>query len=73
MKKIFLLFQKKDESIANYIRAFKELLDVTEQVRVTPGWYKARAKIAYKATGNDIKDWEMLKVSINNAKKKRVK
>jgi hypothetical protein len=28
---------------------------------VAPGWYKATAKIAYKANGNDLVGWDTLK------------
>ena len=37
MKKTFLLFQGKDESVVNYTKVFKALLDVAKQAGVTPG------------------------------------
>ncbi len=72
-KKLFLLYQKKEESIAGYKQSFKALLDVTEQAGVTPGWFKVTAKIAYKATGNGIEDQDFLKESMSDVDKKQVK
>ncbi len=73
MKKLFLVYQKNDESIAEYMRNFEVLLNGAEQTGVTPGWYKAMVKIAYVAGENDITGWETPKASNNNVKKKQVK
>ncbi len=73
MKKLFLHFQGKDESIADYTKAFKVLLDVAEQTGVTPGWYKATANIAFAAAGHNLADWDALKNRLNNMDKKKVK
>ncbi len=40
---------------------------------MTPGWYEVTAKIGYKATGNDITDWDMLNASAKNTDKKWLK
>ncbi len=56
MKKLIILFQKKDKSMANYMKAFNALLDVAEQTGVTPGGYEATAEIAYEVTGNHLTD-----------------
>ncbi len=39
IKKLFLLFQKKEKSMANYTKAFKALKDMADKAGVTPGWY----------------------------------
>ena len=68
MKKLFLVFQKKDKSITEYTHNFKALLDIADQTGVMPGWYKAMAKISYMVEGNGIARWEALKASNGNAK-----
>ncbi len=58
LKILLLLFQGKDESIVDYTKVFKALLDMAKQAGVTPGWYEVTAKIAYEADRKDLAKWD---------------
>ncbi len=61
MKKLFLIFQGKDESISEYTKTFNALLGIAKLAGVAQGWYKVTAKIAYKASRKYLTDWDALK------------
>ncbi len=46
---------------------------MVDQAGVTPGWYKATAKIAYEVAGHNLADWDALRNSKLEVDKKKVK
>ena len=69
-KKLFLLFQGKNESLNSYTRTFKAILETAKESGIHLGQCNEMANIA---CATDRGDWDMLAMSANQTAKDKVK